>query len=209
MHTNYPRKDLFKSLAADRRMTSLIDKEIIADGGEFSSLRSDWVTLFYDNLHCITSDDASQKAYRAITTRGEKLWLVFSKGKTRGYHAESECPFDAFQEARDALSRRRQIKANWDDVAAFSRDLRLRKRALTVRIEDAAASPLCGMGTRYFLRAIGVPNLKRISGFKLAWLMLLEPQLGFVIHQAALREGIDLKRAARHSRRSIRPLLES
>lgn len=183
-------KDLFKALAADRQMTSLIDKEIIANGDSFKFIRSDWVPLFYDQGHEVTSDDGSQTAYRAITTMGEKLWLVFSTGKTRGFHAESTCPFDAFVEARDALDRRRAIRRDWDEVEQLGRDLRRRRITMDVRIEDAEASPLCAMGTRHFMRRMGMPRITRASGFIIAWLMLIEPQLGFVLHQAALRENV-------------------
>ena len=182
-------KPLFKALAAERQMTSLIDKEIIANGDAFSFLRSDWVSLFYDQSNYVTSDDGSQTAYRAITTQSEKLWLVFSKGKDRGYHAESDCPFDAFLEARDALDRRRRIRSNWDEVKQLGRDLRCCRISMEVRIEDAEASPLCAMGRRHFLRQMGIRRVKRISGFSLAWLMLIEPQLGFVLRQAALRQA--------------------
>jgi hypothetical protein len=80
-----------------------------------------------------------------------------------------------------------------------------------ILIEDAHTSPLCAMGTRHFLRSVGLSGITRLSGFKLAWLMLLEPQLGFVIHQAALREGVLPYEAAinpvtpKESARSIRP----
>ena len=94
-------------------MTSLIDKEIISNGGEFSSFRSDWVTVFYDQSNNVTSDDGSQTAYRAITRRGVKLWLVFSKDNQKGYRAASNCPFDAFQEAQDAGAEKRQMPDLW------------------------------------------------------------------------------------------------
>ncbi|MCY4334204.1 MAG: hypothetical protein OXC60_05970 [Litoreibacter sp.] len=171
-------------------MTSLIDKEITSNGEGFVFLRSDWVALYYDSAHVVRSDDGTQYAYRAITKQGEKLWLVFSEGKTRGYHAECDCPFEAFMIARNALQQRRQVKANWHEVTKLARDLRTRRLKLDVQLEDAERSPLCAMGIRHFLRSIGAPNLTRISGFKLAWMMLAEPQLGFVIHQAALREGV-------------------
>lgn len=195
LSNSFTKNDLFTALAADRQMTSLIDKDIIAQGETFTYLRSDWVSLYYDRGNAVTSDDGSQTAYRAITTRGEKLWLVFSAGKTRGYHAESDCPFDAFIEARDALYRRRQVRANWDEVRALARDLRLRRITFEVLRSDADASPLCAMGTRHFLRRVGIPNIKRMSGFWLAWLMLIEPQLGFVLHQAASRAAIQRQHA--------------
>lgn len=190
MLLNHSKNRLFKALAAERQMTSLLDKEIVSAGDDFVFLRSDWISLYYDRAHVIRSDDGSQHAYRAITKQGEKLWLVFSRGKTRGYHAECDCPFEAFEAAKDALFRRRQIKANWTDVTRLARDLRLRRLQLDVRIEDAEQSPLCAMGVRHFLRSIGASHLTRMSGFKLAWIMLLEPQLGFVIYQAALRQGV-------------------
>jgi hypothetical protein len=179
---------LFKALATDRQMTSLTDKEIIANGDSFKYLRSDWVSLYYDQGHCVKSDDGRQTAYRSITTGGEKLWLVFSNGKKRGFHSEHDCPFDAFVEARDALDRRRSIRSNWDEVKQLGHDLRLCRITMNVKTEDAEASPLCAMGTRHFLRRLGMAKIKRISGFSLAWLMLIEPQLGFVLHHAALRE---------------------
>lgn len=188
------KNQLFKALAAERQMTSLIDKDIIATGEAFTFYRPDWVPLYYDRGNEITSDDGSQTAYRAITTRGDLLWLVFSVGKTRGYHADVECPFDACHIARTALTRRRAIKQHaWQEVRQLAHDLRLRRLKMEVLIEDAEASPLCAMGTRYFLRRIGRPNVKRMSGFTLAWLMLLDGQLGFVLHQAAQRQAIAAK----------------
>lgn len=189
----------YERLAQERQMVSLIDRDIIALGGDFIPQRSDWVSLFYDTAHKVTSDDGSQYAYRAITTRGELLWFVFSSGKSRGYHSEADCPFDAFREARAALDHRRQIKARWTDVKAIASNLRRGRMRFDILIEDAHTSPLCPMGTRHFLRSVGLPKITRLSGFKLAWLMLLEPQLGFVIHQAALREGVLPVEAARHS----------
>ncbi len=118
------------------------------------------------------------------------LWLVFSTGKSRGYHSEAACPFDAFEEARAALDQRRAIKSRWNDVTSLARNLRQGRMRFDILIEDSLTSPLCSMGTRHFLRTVGLAGITRISGFKLAWLMLLEPQLGFVIHQAALREGV-------------------
>lgn len=194
-------KPLFKALAAERQMTSLIDKEIVSYGEEFTFIRSDWVPLYFDHGHAITSDDGSQTAYRAITTRGELLWLVFSAGKSRGYHAESACPFDAFDEARGALERRRMVKQrHWQDVQELARDLRMRRVSMEILIEDAVESPLCALGTRHFLRSIGLPNVKRMSGFALSWLMLIDGQLGFVLYQAALRQGIGLSRCANKSK---------
>ncbi|SHH48412.1 hypothetical protein [Marivita hallyeonensis] len=180
----------YELLAQERPMVSLIDRDILALGGDFIPLRSDWISLFYDTGHKVTSDDGSQYAFRAITTRGEYLWLVFSAGKTRGYHAETTCPHSAFAEAREALTYRRAVKSRWDDVRAVARALRRGKLRFDVLIEDAMESPLCAMGTRHFLRSFGLSGIKRISGFKLAWMMLIEPQLGFVIYQAALREGV-------------------
>ena len=171
-------------------MVSLIDRDIIALGGDFIPDRSDWISLFYDTAHKVVSDDGSQYAYRAITTHGELLWFVFTIGKSRGYHSEADCPFDAFDEARAALDQRRRIKARWNDVTSVAAALRRRKIRFDALIEDAHSSPLCPMGTRHFLRSFGMSGITRLSGFKLAWLMLLEPQLGFVIHQAALREGV-------------------
>lgn len=180
----------YERLALERQMMSLIDRDIIALGGDFVPLRSDWISLFYDAGHKIVSEDGSQYAYRAITTRGELLWFVFSNGKSRGYHSEASCPFEAFAQARAALDQRRQIKSRWSDVTSVARDLRRGRRRFDILIEDAHTSPLCAMGTRHFLRSVGLSGITRLSGFKLAWLMLLEPQLGFVIHQAALREGV-------------------
>ena len=180
----------FKRLAHERQMMSLIDRDIVSLGGDFLFHRSDWVSLYYDTGYMVTSDDRSQYAYRAITTRGELLWLVFSTGKSRGYHSEERCPFAAFEDAQRALAHRRFVKSRWNDVNRVASALRRGSLRFDVLIEDAHASPLCAMGTRHFLRSIGIPNVQRMSGFKLAWIMLIEPQLGFVIHEAALREGV-------------------
>ena len=186
----FSKSDLFRRLAKERQMTSLIEKEIVAEGSDFMFERSNWVPLYYDTGSKVVSDDGRQTAYRAITTRGELLWFVFTKGKEHGFHAETTCPFAAFEAATDSLQRRRQIKGHWADITALAARVRLGKQTMTVTLEDAHASPLCSMGIRYFLRTIGMPNAQGLPCKLAAWLMLVEPQLGYVFYQAAVRQDV-------------------
>ena len=57
-----------------------------------------------------------------------------------------------------------------------------------MRIEDAFASPLCTMGVAAFMRRMRISQVKEISGRLAAILMWIDPQVGFVIYQADLRE---------------------
>lgn len=187
--TSFPRGH-YSRLAAERRMTSLIEREFAAAGEDFVEIDCDWIRAVYDPHQAVTSDDGLRVAYRAISDQGELHWLVFTQGKKRPYHSESLCPFQAFDDARIAMARRRMVRANWADVQALMRDLRFGRARFRVIIGDAYASPLCVMGVRHFLRRVGLSRVQTMSGTILAWLALLDPQLGFVIAQAAQRTGL-------------------
>lgn len=184
------REVMFQRLAAERPMTSLIDKEIIAEGSCFESSRDDWVPLYYDTGNKVTSDDMTMVTYRAIAERGELMWLVFHKRRKHAYHASQTCPFDAFDEAACVYAERSRVKSDWQRVQVLAQKLRSRKINLTVTRQDAEECALCYLGTQYFLRRFGKEHITTISGFWPAWLMPLEPQIGFILYKAAERAKI-------------------
>ena len=181
---------LFQTLANERQMTSLMEKEVVAGIGDFVYDRANWVSLYYDTGRRAHSDDGTQVAYRAITTDGQLLWYVKTDGKAHMYHSLATCPFEAFEEANAAIAKRRSVKSGWADVQAHAWRLATFRERHDVLIKDAYASPLCPLGIQSFLRSVGIGKAKRIPGFLAGWLMLIDPQLGFVIHEARLRHGI-------------------
>lgn len=182
---------MFRRLADQRQMTSLIDKEIISEGKTFQFTKDNWVPLYYDTENKVTSDDLSMTAYRAVAERGEVLWLIFRKGRKHGYHSVETCPFDAFHQASEAYAERARVRAIWPQVDELAKRLRARKLDLTVTREDAQNSALCFLGTQYFLRRFGKEQIVSVSGFWLAWLMRIEPQIGFILYTAAKRNKIE------------------
>jgi hypothetical protein len=168
-------------------MTSLIDKEIISEGADFEFYKTDWVPLYYDTGYAVTSDCGKITAYRAATLRGQLLWLVFSDGKARGYHALDDDPVAAIERAKAVWTRRSMVRKNWRDVEDAARDLITGRQKFDVRMEDAEASPLCVLGIEGFLRNIGMARVRKLPGPIAAILMKVEPQMGFVIFEALQR----------------------
>ncbi|MEM8576716.1 MAG: hypothetical protein AAGF60_02590 [Pseudomonadota bacterium] len=178
----------FFTLAAARQMTSLIERELLLAAPPFVRDTSDWVKLWYDPGNAKTSECGQMTAYRAVTDGGRTLWFVFTPRKARGYHALTDCHIAAMDMARRAWAQRRAVRADWPAVEALARELRLGRVRLDVRMDDAERSPLCTLGIEGFLRGVGLGRVRQISGRLAAWLMLIEPQMGFVLHEAALRQ---------------------
>lgn len=176
-------------LAKERQMTSLIDKEIAANSDDMVFSKADWVPLYYDLGQKVTSDCGKIFAYRALTLKGQKLWLVFGTGKSHGYHATCADPFVAIERAQLTWAHRRAVKQDWDRVEAMARDLIWGRARFDIRVEDLKASPLCTLGIEGFRSAIGLSRVTRISGRTAALLMKVEPQMGFVLHAAMERHA--------------------
>lgn len=176
-----------KLLADQRQMTSLIEKEIIAQGADFIFYKKDWVPLYYDTNYTVTSDCGMITAYRAATLSGKLLWLVFHPNKTHGYHALDDDPIAAIERAESAWARRAHVRQNWPEVEAAVCDLILGRQKFKIRMEDAEASPLCVLGIEGFMSSIGMANVRQMPGRLAAMLMKVEPQMGFVIYEALQR----------------------
>lgn len=189
MHLKSFDRKHFSVLARQRQMTSLLEREIAASGTDFIEIYCDWIRAVYDPSQKVTSDDGLRTAFRAVSDQGELHWLVYTDGKVHPCHSEASCPFDAFEEARFASIRRKAVRSNWAEVETLIRDLRTGRVRFGIELEDAYASPLCAMGVRHFLRRVGLSRARRLPGVALAWLAALDPQLGFVIAQAAHRVG--------------------
>lgn len=179
--------ELFQKLARQRQMMSLIEQEILAGAGFFSFDKADWVKLWRDPGHAVTSDCGRITAYRAITLEGTLLWHVFHADKKRGYHATEADPFEAMELAVDSWTRRRQVRARWGEVEKIARDLRTGRQRFDVLVSDAHRSPLCTLGTQGFLNAIGMGHVNGLNGRLAGMLMKVEPQLGFAIYEAYQR----------------------
>lgn len=178
-------------LAKQRQMTSLIDQEILSHGSDMVFSKADWVPLYFDRGNKVTSDDGQLTAFRAVTLKGQLLWLVFTPGKTLGYHASCSDPFEAMEHAQNSWANRRAVRQEWDRVERTARDLLTARQRFDVRIEDVVASPLCTLGIEGFRSAIGMNRVTRIPGWIAALLMKIEPQMGFVIYAAMQRQSLE------------------
>lgn len=174
-------------LAQQRSMTSLMEMEIASAGPDMVFTKTDWVPLYYDRGHAVTAERGRITAFRALTLKGQFLWMVFVQDKVRGYHAMTDDPFDAIELAKASWAHRRAVRQEWDLVEATARDLLTGRQRFDVRIEDLHASPLCHLGCEGFRRAIGFGRVNRMPGWLAALAMKIEPQVGFVIHAAILR----------------------
>lgn len=176
-------------LAKQRQMTSLIDQEILSHSTKMMFTKADWVPLYFDRGNKVTSDDGQMSAYRAVTLKGELLWMVFTPTKECGYHASCSDPFEAMECAQTSWANRRALRQDWDQVEHTARDLLTGRKRFDVRIEDLAASPLCTLGIEGFRATCGMKRVTRIPGWFAALLMKIEPQMGFVIHAAMQRHA--------------------
>lgn len=178
-----------RTLAKQRQMTSLMDKELISISDDLVFDRTDWVPLYFDKGYGVRSDCGTATAYRAITLDQQLLWLVFSDSKSRGFHAMSNCPVQAIADAQQTWARRSAIRRDWYLVERTAKDLMTGRAKFSVSMEDANASPLCSLGIEGFMRSVGLGRVQKIPGRLAALLMQIEPQTGFVIYQAMEREG--------------------
>ena len=179
---------LRQTLEFDRQMTSLIEREVAAQSDDIRREKENWVDALIDYGHEVSFDRGKTRLARGITTHdGRMFWLVRREGKKHGYHAAGDDPVEAADEAELAWKKRRSVRAEWDFVETLQRDLLTGREKLRVRIEDAHASPLCSMGIEGFMRSIGMAQVRAVPGRVAALMMKIDPQVGFVIHQAWLR----------------------
>ncbi len=177
------------TLAKERQMMSLIEREIIGGSDQIVRHSENWVHMWVDTGHRVMSDCGTMVAERGITRGGRLLWLITREGKRHAFHATAQDPFAAFEQANAAQARRREVRGQWATVKRLRRDLLTGRRHMDVTLEDAAASPLCSVGIEAFMSRIGMGRVQRVSGRVAALMMLIEPQVGFVIFEAAARQG--------------------
>lgn len=177
-------------LAKQRQMTSLLEKEIIAESSDVVFSKEDWVPLYMDLGNMVVSDCGQFTAYRAATLKGQLIWMVYTSGKEKGYHAMCDDPVDAIERAKETWNHRRAIRQNWCHVEKLQRDLLRGRQRFDVRVEDLKASPLCSLGIEGFRSAVGLGRITRIPGWLAALLMKIEPQMGFVLYEAKCRHQL-------------------
>ena len=177
------------ALVGLRPMSSLIEKELALATGAIKRETVNWVPMWVDWGNAVRSDETSATAVRAISDRFEPLWYVRHDTKRHGFHSTRTLPLEAIDEARRAWDHRRVVRSEWDEVLRVRRELLLGRRKLRVTQQDAFDSALCTIGIQWFLRRTGIGLVPSISGRSAALLMRIEPQLGFVIHQALQREA--------------------
>lgn len=171
-------------LAKERQMMSLVEKEMVTANGDLVFDDENWVKMWVDTGHGVVSDDGSCVAYRGISLIGKLMWLVRHPKRRKGYHSSQTAPHDAILEAQQAWAERARVRAQWPFVKEIARDLMTGKRKFDVTREDAHRSALCGAGIEAFMERMWMPHQQVISGRLAASLMVIEPQLGFVIFAA-------------------------
>lgn len=181
-------------LAMDRQMTSLIEREIASISSSIVREREDGFDAYVDYDHIVSFDGGETRAYRAVSvSEGTLFWLVRRSGKTKGYYSDCTDPLIAIERAEAAWRNRLLIRKNRDAVDRLARDILLGRRRLRVRLQDAYSSPLCEMGVSAFFRRMRISGVTEIPGWLAAIFMRIEPQVGFVIHQAHLWASQDKK----------------
>jgi hypothetical protein len=198
-----PRAELFTTLCMQRQMTSLMERHIAVAATDFEHDNENWVRMWLDPEQVVRGECGAVTAHRGITDGGDLLWLVRHCDKKHGYHSAAHDPVAAMDEARFAWEERRRVRARWDEVRLLADAARAGRYRQTVRIEDAYDSALCATGVRAFMTRMGLarytrPGVGRMSARKVGYLMLVEPQVGFVLMRAFER---------RHGDRSVHAVL--
>ncbi len=191
MFGSVSRRDrIFRKLADARKHASPAERDQAADGRDFEFDDGDGVPVYFDRGNRVVSDDGLHVAYRAVTFRGELLWIVFTSGKPRGYHSDAGDPYDAFEACRQALIRRRLVEADWDEVKALAWKLRFGLARMDIQLRDVQAAAVSCPELRDYARRFGRPGGGTMSGFALAWMMRFQPRLGYVLREAAVRRNV-------------------
>jgi len=192
---------LQEMLINKRKMTSLMERELALALNEVKRETANWVPMWVDWGHTVRSDCNTATAIRAITDKGELLWYVRHDQKKHGFHSLESDPFDAFADAMVAWKKRALVRAHWAQVKALSRDLMLGREEFRITMDDAEQSALCTLGIKWFRERLHIANKPDISGRFAGFLMKVEPQIGFIIYEAALRTGV----WAKHSETNTGP----
>jgi len=87
-------------LAKQRQMTSLLDKEIIAESADMVFRKSQSVVFYYDRGNAVTSDCGQKRAFKAVSLKGEILWFVQTPQVPQGQPIFTSDPHDAMDQAR-------------------------------------------------------------------------------------------------------------
>lgn len=201
LHRNWRKHaPLQARLVSQRQMMSLMEKEIAVIVGDLVEDRENWVRMWVDTGHIVTSDDGVLQAFRGIDFDGTLMWMIRHPAKKHGYHSRLPDPFAAMVEAREAWADRRRVRARWPLVKSIAWDLFLGRKSFDVTRADAHRSALCGAGIDAFMARIGCKDREGLSGRTAAMLMLLDRQLGFVIYAAYEREQSSMAQTAQTPR---------
>lgn len=153
-------EDLLSKLCMQRKMTSLVDRQLAVATTHFEKNTENWVHMWLDPDHIVKSECGAIAAHRGITVQGDLLWLVRHKEKKMGYHSAASDPIVAIEEAAFAWVERRRIKRRWHEVEILAKAARKGKYRQTVYIEDAYNSPLCETGVRAFMTRVGLRAIR-------------------------------------------------
>lgn len=195
IHNSMMKHDaLRKALINTRQMTSLIDREMALSLDVVKRETVNWVPMWVDWGNTVRSDCDTATAIRAISDKNEMLWYVRHDRKKHGYHSSQSDPFSAFKEAMAAWKKRAEVRAEWANVKSLSRDLMLGRENFRVTMNDAEKSALCPLGIKWFRDRMRIAHKQNVSGRTASLLMKVEPQMGFIIHEAAIRTGVWAKR---------------
>lgn len=184
-----PKQQLQNTLINTRQMVSLIDREIALTSTDIKRETVNWVPMWVDWGHTVRSDCDTATAVRSISDRGELLWYVRHDSKKHGYHSLCVDPFDAIEDAMQAWDKRKTVRSIWPEVCALARDLMVGRQRFEITMEDAEQSALCTLGIKWFRDRLHISRKQSLSGRSAAFLMKVEPQVGFVIYEAAQRTG--------------------
>jgi len=174
-------------LAIERRLVDATTTRVTKETGDIIRNRESWVRMWVDGSYAVHCDQDLMTAQRGITDDGQIIWLVRHPYRSAAYHAVAHDPAVAFARAANAWRRCDALRDRLPEIRALARDVVLGRVRLSVRLEDAAASPLSAVEIRGFMQRFGMSRTQAIPGRLALALMLVEPQVGFVLWHARNR----------------------
>lgn len=182
------RRQRMEALMMARPMTSLLEKEILLATDVIRPGLDRWVGALVDAGNFVPAPGGGLVAWRAVDRRGGLFWLVVSRNEAMRYHSAQTSPHAALTEAHAAFACRRRARRDWTRIEALTHDLLRFRRRLTVTRQDAQDAGLSLLAISSFCDRVGLGRRMRIPGWLAAVLMRWEPDIGFALHAAALRQ---------------------
>lgn len=176
--------ELHRRLIAHRHPGLSVDPLLPQGAPEVVRDHRHWVTCWIDRHQTVNSADGTSTASRAITDRGEMIWVVRRSGQPRIYHSPKVAPFEALADAHKALTEWHRVKLLWSEVRKLRRQVLSGAMNFHLTAEDVYRSALSPVSVQSCLRWFGMTHRASLSARNTALLSYLDEDALFCLWTA-------------------------